>query len=33
MLDIPYRASVAAENVGYNQPPELGFYLGADMKQ
>ena len=33
MLDIPYRASVAAENVGYNQPPELGFYLGANMKQ
>ena len=33
MLDIPYRASVAAENIGYNQPPELGFYLGADMKQ
>lgn len=32
MLDIPYRVSVAAENVGYNQPPELGFYLGADMK-
>ena len=33
MLDIPYRASVATENVGYNQPPELGFYFGSDMKQ
>lgn len=26
--DIPYRLSVAAENVAYNQPPELGYYLG-----
>ena len=26
--DIPYRLSVATENVGYNQPPETGFYLG-----
>ena len=33
MLDIPYRIGVAAENVGYNQPPELGFYFGNDMKQ
>lgn len=30
MEDIPYRLSVAAENVGYNQPPETGFYLGPD---
>lgn len=30
MEDIPYRLSVAAENVGYNQPPEPGFYLGPD---
>lgn len=30
MQDIPYRLSVAAENVGYNQPPEPGFYLGPD---
>ena len=30
MLDIPYRLSVATENVGYNQPPETGFYLGPD---
>lgn len=29
--DIPYRISVATENVGYNQPPELGYYLGPDM--
>ena len=28
--DIPYRLSVAAENVAYNQPPELGYYLGPD---
>jgi rhamnogalacturonan endolyase len=31
MLDIPYRLSVAAENVGYNQPPEPGFYFGSDL--
>ena len=30
MLDIPYRLSVATQNVGYNQPPEPGFYLGPD---
>lgn len=30
MEDIPYRLNVAAENVGYNQPPETGFYLGPD---
>ena len=30
MHDIPYRLSVATENVGYNQPPETGFYLGPD---
>lgn len=28
MEDIPYRLSVATENVGYNQPPHTGFYLG-----
>lgn len=28
MFDLPYRLSVATENVGYNQPPEPGFYLG-----
>ena len=31
MFDIPYRLSVATENVGYNQPPEPGFYLGGDL--
>ena len=30
MQDVPYRLSVAVENVGYNQPPETGFYLGPD---
>ena len=30
MQDIPYRLSVAYQNVGYNQPSELGFYLGPD---
>lgn len=29
MSDIPYRLSVATQNVGYNQPPDPGFYLGA----
>ena len=33
MFDIPYRLSVATENVGYNQPPEQSFYLGHDMKK
>ena len=28
--DIPYRLSVATQNVGYNQPPEPGFYIGPD---
>ena len=27
MQDIPYRLSVATENVGYNQPPEMGRAL------
>ncbi len=30
MEDIPYRLSVATENVAYNQPPWTGFYLGPD---
>lgn len=30
MQDIPYRISVATQNVAYNQPPEPGFYLGPD---
>lgn len=32
MQDVPYRLSVATENVGYNQPPEPGFYLGPDKQ-
>ena len=30
MQDNAYRLSVATENVGYNQPPEAGFYIGPD---
>ena len=30
MEDIPYRIGVATQNVGYNQPPHTGFYLGPD---
>ncbi len=30
MEDIPYRLSTAAQNSGYNQPSEPGFYLGPD---
>ena len=30
MQDIPYRLSVATQNVGYNQPSEPGYYLGPD---
>ena len=30
MQDIPYRISVATQNVGYNQPSEAGFYIGPD---
>lgn len=33
MFDIPYRLSVATENVGYNQPPEPGFYLGVQPRK
>ena len=29
MTDRVYRLSVATENVAYNQPPEVGFYLGV----
>jgi rhamnogalacturonan endolyase len=32
MQDNAYRLSVATENVGYNQPPETGFYLGKRGK-
>ena len=33
MHDIPYRLSVATENVGYNQPREPGRYFASDMKE
>ena len=29
--DIPYRLSVATQNVAYNQPTQTGFYLGPDQ--
>ena len=32
MQDIPYRLSVATQNVAYNQPSELGCYFGSDFK-
>lgn len=28
-----YRVSVAWQNVGYNQPPHLSFYMGEDMQK
>jgi rhamnogalacturonan endolyase len=31
MHDPVYRTSVATENVGYNQPPEPGIYIGPGM--
>ena len=33
MQDIPYRISVATQNVAYNQPSEPGFYFGSDIKK
>jgi rhamnogalacturonan endolyase len=33
MHDPQYRLAVATENVGYNQPPHTGFFLGTDMKK
>jgi rhamnogalacturonan endolyase len=32
MHDSHYRLSIAWQNVGYNQPPHTGFYLGDGMK-
>ncbi len=32
MHDPQYRLSVAWQNIGYNQPTQPGFYLGAGMK-
>ena len=31
MEDVPYRISIATQNVAYNQPPEPGFYFGSDF--
>jgi rhamnogalacturonan endolyase len=31
MHDPIYRMSVATQNVGYNQPPEPGIYIGPNM--
>ena len=33
MHDPQYRMSIAWQNVAYNQPPHLSFYLGEDMKK
>lgn len=30
MHDSTYRTGVAAENVGYNQPPHIGYYISED---
>ena len=27
-----YRLSIVAQNVAYNQPTQLGFYFGTDLK-
>ncbi len=32
MHDPVYRNAVANQNTAYNQPPQLGFYLGEDIK-
>ncbi|MCQ2112915.1 MAG: rhamnogalacturonan lyase [Bacteroidaceae bacterium] len=33
MQDVPYRISVATQNVAYNQPSEPGFYFGSDFQK
>lgn len=33
MHDPQYRLSIAWQNVGYNQPPHTGFYLGYGLKE
>ncbi|CAN5264931.1 rhamnogalacturonan lyase [soil metagenome] len=33
MQDPQYRLSIAWQNVGYNQPPHTGFFLGHGMKK
>ena len=32
MHDPQYRLAIAWQNVGYNQPPHPGFFLGVGMK-
>ena len=32
MHDPQYRLAIAWQNVGYNQPPHVGFHLGEGMK-
>lgn len=31
LQDVPYRLSIANQNVGYNQPTQPGFYFGPDL--
>ena len=31
MTDVMYRWSVLTQNIAYNQPPQLGYYLGSDL--
>jgi rhamnogalacturonan endolyase len=33
MHDPQYRLAIATQNVGYNQPPHTGFFLGTGMKK
>jgi len=33
MHDPQYRLAIATQNVGYNQPPHTGFFLGTNMKK
>ena len=33
MHDPQYRLAIATQNVGYNQPPHTGFFLGLGMKK
>ena len=33
LQDIPYRLSIATQNVAYNQPTQPGFYFGSDLEK
>ena len=33
MHDPQYRAAIAWQNVGYNQPPHPSFFIGEGMKE